>query len=119
METRSFFFILFIYLNYLFWFSDSADLDKTRSAVDDISVNPSRIYERQELGCAVVWILKNLEESWFGKWRLANPSVVFSGLLPLLEDLLQVFCREKVKSVHFFFFFFFFFFFVIYFCSRV
>lgn len=35
--------------------------------------------------------------SWLCKWRLCQPAAVFSGLLPILEDVLFVFCRDKVR----------------------
>ncbi len=57
-----------------------------------VSTNPSRIFERQELSFAVVWILRNLRQEWLIKWLSQHSQT--EGFILLLDDLLQVFCRR-------------------------
>ena len=69
-------------------------LHMTFSSSGSSEPSPSRIYERQELAASVVWILRNLERPWLQKWwKVAGP-VVSESFLPMLEDLLQVFCKR-------------------------
>ena len=56
----------------------------------------ARLYERQELGASLVWILGCLDSTWLRTWwKLIGADGTFASLGPLLQDLLQVFCRDK------------------------
>lgn len=62
-------------------------------SLEEWRLDASRLFERQELNAAVVWILRNVRRSWLRSWWCA--ARVFVPFCALLKDLVAVFRYHK------------------------